>query len=125
LSRSRGSAPVDFVLVATPLVLLALTTLGIALNGYAKNIAQDVAIEAARYSALADQSASTASTRAQLVLDGLLGVWARPTVQAQMVELNGTCEMSVTVTLSVVALGFIAPGSLIRESASAVCEYQK
>jgi hypothetical protein len=124
LSRSKGSAPLDFILVAVPMVLLTLSVIGIAMNGFAKNIAQDIAVDTARYAALADQDSSTASARAIRGLGLALGRIFEPSVRVGLEESSSKCSFIATVTIKPVGLGFLSNFATIRESARAVCELQ-
>ncbi len=124
MSRSKGSAPVDFILVSVPLILLCLSVLGVAINGYAKNVAQDVAIEAARFAALADQDAKAGRQRALQQLSAELGLIFKPTVTADQLTEGETCIIRVAVTLKPMRLGLLNSNLTIREDGQAVCELQ-
>jgi hypothetical protein len=115
---------VDFILVAVPLVLMTLSVLSISLNGFAKNVAQDIAVDAARYASLADQGASSASNRAYTGLGLLLVQGFAPEVQVTRALTGSECKYSVQVTLKPLALGLLSGIPPIEESASAVCEIQ-
>lgn len=120
--RSRGSAPVEFILVSVPLLLMTLSTLSLSFTGFAKNIAQDVAVDTARYASLADQSALTARERAYRGLGLLLVEGFAPEVQVTRSLTDSQCEYEVTVKLKPLVVGLISENSHIEESASAVCE---
>jgi len=112
------------VLVSAPLVLLSLSVIGISLNGYASNIAQDVAIEAARYASLADTTQLESQKRALDELHVSLGFEFEPVVTiSKRVEL-GVCSNFVSVRLQAIRLGLLPSSFELEESASAVCEIQ-
>jgi Flp pilus assembly protein TadG len=124
LSLSRGSAPVDFILVSVPMILLSISVLGVAVNGYAKNVAQDVAIDAARYGALADQDPAAGGKRASGALRVALGAIFAPQVIAETATEGDACVVRVTVTLTPLRLGLLGSSLKIRESGHAFCEIQ-
>lgn len=114
----------DFILVSVPLVLMTLSVLSISLNGFAKNVAQDIAVDTARYAALADQGASSAMTRASRGLSLLLIEGFAPVVQVSRSASDSQCKYAVKVTLKPLAMGLLSGIPPIEESASAVCELQ-
>jgi Flp pilus assembly protein TadG len=62
-SSSRGSALVDFVLLAVPFVLIPFSVISLSVISYAQNVLQDSAVEGARYAALADQESARGCER--------------------------------------------------------------
>ena len=105
-------------------MLLTLSVIVVALNGYAKNIAQDVAIDAARFAALADQGAAEAEVRAVHQLGILMGALFSPTVSIVRETRGQICIIKSNVILKSVPLGLVRAQNTIRESASATCEIQ-
>jgi Flp pilus assembly protein TadG len=122
LQTSRGSAPVEFILVGVPLVLLTLSVLGVAINSYATNIAQDVAIQAATYAALADTDVLEAQRLAENQLKLALGEGVQ--VDVSVARLGTPCESKAIVNLTPANLGFIVSKARIEEVAIEVCEIQ-
>jgi hypothetical protein len=114
----------EFILVTVPMLLMSLTVVGLAINGFAKNIAQDVAVEAARFAALADQGVPAARERALQSLSRVLPKSWAPDVQVIRRSPTATCSYEATVTLKPLAIGFLLGIGTIRESAHAVCELQ-
>ena len=114
----------EFILVTVPMLLMSLTVVGLAINGFAKNIDQDVAVEAARFAALADQGAPAARERALQSLSRVLPKSWAPDVQVIRRSPTATCSYEATVTLKPLAIGFLVGIGTIRESAHAVCELQ-
>lgn len=107
-----------------PLLVLTMSVLGISVNGYAKNIAQDIAIETSRYAALADQDASTAKSRAQKLLGIGVGSVFQPRVEVVKNVSSDGCSFHVEVTMVAMPLGVLSGISWIRETANATCELQ-
>jgi hypothetical protein len=106
------------------MLLIALTVVGFAVNGFAKNIARDVAVETARFAALADQDASMAKDRATQSLRLVLpSSWAAD-VQVMAMTSRATCSFEAIVTVKPLAIGFLFGIGKIKESARAVCELQ-
>jgi Flp pilus assembly protein TadG len=125
LLRSKGSAPVDFILIAVPMLLVELGIIAIAINGYAKNIAQDIAVEAAQFAALADQSAETARAKAAQELRDNLGQVFQATVSVARVNLaSGECLVESSVNLQPVGLGIFGSLGRLQLSGVSVCEVQ-
>jgi hypothetical protein len=107
------------------MLLLTLSVVGVAFNGFAKNIAQDVAVDTARFAALADQNSLLASERANRLLGRTLNSAFAATVQVSQSKSTGRCTYEVNVTLKPLAIGFLSGISTIKESALAVCELQR
>jgi hypothetical protein len=101
---------------------MALSILGVAVNSYGANIAQDVAVEAARYASLADTTPSEAELRAIEQLKSALG----ESVDAEVIvsRLSKPCENLATVRLRSIPLGLIGNAIRIEESAIEICELQ-
>jgi hypothetical protein len=115
---------VDFILVSIPMVFLTLSVIGISINGFAKNIAQDIAVDTARFAALADQDSTKATERALTRLRAVLsGTFSPSAVVSREISSLG-CTYEVTVTLRPVAMGFLTVARPIRETARAICELQ-
>lgn len=104
--------------------MLSLSILGVSINGYAKNIAQDVAIDAARYSALADQDLVAGQNRALSALRAELGGIFKATVTARTDSADGVCANSIQVSLKPMRLGLLGSSLTIKETGTAICELQ-
>lgn len=78
-----GSAAVEFVLISLPLVLLAVTSMAIALNSFVSIVIRDSAIEGARFAALADQNSAAGCLRAQQLINVALAGKFVPKVSCQ------------------------------------------
>jgi hypothetical protein len=105
-----------------PLLLLWISIMGITLNGFARNIAQDVAIDAARYGALADQSADEANERAYDSIQGILGKNFSAKVSASKAVTATSCYVEVSVSLTTIPIGFLKAASEVHEVGFATCE---
>lgn len=101
----RGSAAVEFVLVALVLIPLVLGVLNLALVLFVRNTLTAAASEGARYGARPDHGPAAAArlTRAQIA-DVLAGRYARD-VTARPVAVRGQPGLQVTVEARVPALG--------------------
>lgn len=105
--------------------MLSLGVVTFSINGYAANIAQDVAIESAHLAALADVDLSEARlTAAQNLTEALGGVF-KGTVTVDIGQTAEGCRAAAVVTVSTVVLGLLGKSVDIKEVASAVCELQE
>lgn len=115
----------DFILVSVPLLLLTVSIMGVAINGFARNVAQDIAIDSARFGALADQNASAARVRAQGLLAGPLLRLFRSDVSATSTSSSAGCRVQVSVSIKTIGFGLLSEALLVEEKASAPCEIQE
>lgn len=95
-----GSAVVEFVLISVPLVLLAVTTVTIALTSFVSMVIRDSAVEGARFAALADQNSDAGCLRAQQLISAALAGKFVPKVSChsldgleEIVMVNGRLQM--------------------------------
>lgn len=95
-----GSAVVEFVLISVPLVLLAVTTVTIALTSFVSMVIRDSAVEGARFAALADQNSDAGCLRAQQLIGAALAGKFVPKVSChsldgleEIVMVNGRLQM--------------------------------
>jgi hypothetical protein len=109
-------------LVAAPLVLLSLSVIGVAINTYASNVAQDVAVEAARYGSLADSNLGEAQSLAIESLKSALG--SNVDADVAISRFSQPCATAVTVRLRAIALGLLSSNRGIEEKAIEICEIQ-
>jgi hypothetical protein len=73
VSRDRGSAVADFVLVAFPMLALFIGTVTISFASYARTVILDATIEGARFAALADQSLAAGTQKTRELVQASLG----------------------------------------------------
>ena len=101
----RGSAPVEFVMVAVLLVAVALTVLQIAFVAHIRAVAIDSAIAGAAHAALADTADSEGVVRAtELVSRGIAASLVR-SVWVTSGEVAGKQIVSITMQLGVPMIG--------------------
>ena len=73
VSRDRGSAVADFVLVAFPMLALFIGTVSVSFASYARTVILDATIEGARYAALADQNTAAGIQKTKQLVRSSLG----------------------------------------------------
>jgi Flp pilus assembly protein TadG len=73
VSRERGSAVADFVLVAFPMLALFVGTVSISFASYARTVILDATIEGARFASLADQNTSAGIQKTKQLVQSSLG----------------------------------------------------
>lgn len=73
VSKERGSAVADFVLVAFPMLALFVGTVTISFASYARTVILDATIEGARFAALADQSLVAGTQKTNDLVQASLG----------------------------------------------------
>ena len=122
--ESRGSAAVDFVLISVPLVLLALSVLGVALFGFVRNVMFDSAIEGARFAALADQNTRAGCLRAQELFRTTLGSAIKPTFQCEQAFAGSRSVIFVTIEAAIPGLGFLPNDYRFKAVGHATSELQ-
>ena len=114
----------DFVLISVPLVLLALSVMGIALNGLVRNVMFDSAIEGARFAALADQKASAGCARAQFLFTKSLGSAIHPTFRCDQAEVGSRTVILVSLEAAIPGLGFLPNNFKLKAVGHATAELQ-
>lgn len=110
--------------MTVPLLCLSISTWGVTLNGFAKNIAQDIAIDSARYGALADSTLQEAESHARDEIAAVVGKRFSSNVAANKISKDSSCFVSVTVNLSTIPIGFLKTVSEIKETGYAACELE-
>lgn len=73
VSRERGSAVADFVLVAFPMLALFVGTVSVSFASYARTVILDATIEGARFAALADQNTTAGIQKTKQLVQSSLG----------------------------------------------------
>lgn len=109
----RGSAVVEYVMVAGLVAMIFAATLQLALALHVRNTLIDAAAAGARYGTLADRSPGDGVERTRRIVSGALGPRYAQDVVAAPVTVGGlrTLEITVVAPLPVVAL-FGPPDSL-------------
>lgn len=95
------------MLISVPLVLLALSVLGVALFGLVRNVMFDSAIEGARFGALADQNSRAGCLRAQELFVKTLGSAITPTFQCEQALMGSRSVIFVSIEATIPGLGFL------------------
>jgi len=122
MSRQRGAAVVDFVLVLVLLIPLFLGVLQVTLVLFVRNTVTAAASEGARYAATLDRDPSDGAARTRDQISGVLaGRYARG-VSAHEVTIGGAPAVEVTVHVVVPALGLGGPAVAFDVSGHAVEE---
>jgi Flp pilus assembly protein TadG len=73
VSKERGSAVADFVLVVFPMLAIFVGTVTIGMASYARTVILDATIEGARFAALADQSLAAGTQKTRELVQATLG----------------------------------------------------
>lgn len=114
VSREKGSAVTDFVLVAFPMLTIFSATIAILLGSYARIVMLDATIEGARFAALADQNLASGIAKTEELVASSLGNAAKVSVEGFLTRI-GTIESIRLVT----SLGLsIMPGSTLLSVSS-------
>lgn len=114
VSRERGSAVTDFVLVAFPMLAIFSATISITLGSYARVVLLDATIEGARFAALADQDIASGVAKTRQLVAGSLGPAARVNVEGFSSRI-GTIE-SIRLVSTLGLAGFSGSNFLIVSS---------
>ncbi len=114
LSRERGSAVVDFVLVGTLLTLFFLAIIQLTLVLHVRNTLIDAAASGARYGTLADRSAGDAEERTRSLIQSALNSGFAEQVSTSEVTYQGLRTLEVTVRAPMPVIGLIGPRDLLE-----------
>jgi Flp pilus assembly protein TadG len=115
LRGDRGSAVVEFALVAPLLLLVALTVIQVTLALHVRATLTAAAAEGARAGALADAGLRVAETRTRRVLADALGGDTAEDIVATRIVRDGTELVRVRVTARLPFLGTLGPTLLAVE----------
>lgn len=123
-SGQAGAAPIDFILTALPLIALTLSVIGLGLFSYCRNVSFDIAIESARWAALADQSASAGCDLAKLELASTLAASFSSQVRCEeMVTVAGRM-LAVEISIDFPKFSFVSAGGPLKVMGHAFAETQ-
>jgi hypothetical protein len=120
----RGSAAVDFVLISAPLVLLALSVVGVALFGLVRNVMFDSAVEGARFGSLADQNGRAGCLRAQELFNKSLGSALQPIFECEQTRIGTRSVIMVSIEAAIPGLGFLPNNYRFKAVGHATSEIQ-
>ena len=113
--RDRGSAPVEFVLVGTLVLLLGLALVQLILVLHARSTLVSSAYEGARHAAQADRTLADGESRAEsLAADALGGLVVEATASEGTVD--GAAIVTVEVAAPMPVVGLWGPGTLRVEA---------
>jgi Flp pilus assembly protein TadG len=114
VSREKGSAVTDFVLVAFPMLAIFSATISITLGSYARLVLLDATIEGARFAALADQDTASGIAKTKKLVAASLGPAARVEVEGVSTRIGTIDSIRLVSTLGV----NILPGSKLLSVSS-------
>lgn len=114
-TSDRGSAVVEFVLVAPLLLALAVGVLQVVLTLHVRSVATAAAAEGARAAALAGADPAAAVARVEALLDGSLAGTVVREVSARPTTEGGLALMVVRVDARIPLAGLLVPADLVVE----------
>ena len=115
LRCDRGSATVEFTLVALLLVLLVVTIVQVALALYVRNVVVDAAGEGARHGALLGGDRQGAVERTQQIITASVSDDYAQQITAEYVTIGGIETLVVSVTAPVPVFGLVGIGQVEAE----------
>ncbi|WP_350278310.1 TadE/TadG family type IV pilus assembly protein [Kribbella sp. HUAS MG21] len=118
----RGSAVVEFVLVATILVPLFLGILQVGLFLYVRNTVTAAASEGAHYAAVLNRTPADGEARTRELISGVVTDGLIDSVSAEQIDLDGQPGIEVTVDAHMPPLGLWGPGISFTVEGHAVKE---
>ncbi|MFM1984104.1 MAG: hypothetical protein RL723_539 [Actinomycetota bacterium] len=115
----RGSAALDFILVAIPLLMVTLAQLSIFSSAFILNVIRDSAVEGARYAALADQSSEQGCARSKSLVAAALGKSLSAVFTCQSIVQDQIALERVSITVNWIGLGALAGLSTLQAESMA------
>lgn len=115
----RGSAALDFILVAIPLLMVTLAQLSIFSSAFVLNVIRDSAVEGARYASLADQTAEQGCARSQALVAAALGKAISPVFRCQSIVQGQITLEKVSISVNWVGLGTFAGLTTLKAESTA------
>ncbi|WP_309928882.1 pilus assembly protein [Arthrobacter sp. 1088] len=113
-SAERGSAVIDFVMIAALLTLLFMSIIQLTLVLHVRNTIIDAAASGARYGTLADRTATDAQARtSELIETALNGDFAADVTTVER-NLDGIRALEVTVRAPMPLVGLIGPRGVME-----------
>jgi Flp pilus assembly protein TadG len=119
---SRGSAPVEFVLVGIVLTVLTLAIIQFGVAVYVRNVVHDAAVEGAHRAALADTTLQEGVERTREVITRTVGGAFAENVSAHDTDHLGYPAVEVTVRTTLPLVGLIGVPWALEVSAYAPAE---
>lgn len=118
----RGSAIVDFVLVAALVTMLFAGVVQLTLALHVRNTLIDCAAEGARHAALADRSPADGAERTRRLIEASLDPALDPQVSAHYTVVDGVPVARVHVTARLPVLGLLGPAGVLDVDGHALRE---
>lgn len=113
LRRDEGSAVVEFPLIAALIVVIAVTTLQVAVIMHTRNSLTDAAVQGAHHASLIGNAPQDGAERAVELARARLGVGYDVTATAQE---DATGRITVQLTAAIPLVGLLGPsGTLVVE----------
>jgi len=122
MSRQRGSAVVDFVLVLLILIPLVLGILQVALVLYVRNTLTSAASEGARYAATLGHTGPDGVARTRSQLHGVISQEYAQDIEASPTTIAGAPAVEIIVHAKVPALGMWGPSVSLSVTGHAIRE---
>lgn len=119
---SRGSAPVEFVLVGVVLTVLTLAIIQFGVAVYVRNVVHDAAVEGAHIAALADTTAGEGAARTREIIARTVGGAFAEDVSVRDTNDLGYPAVEVTVRTTLPLVGLIGVPWALEVSAHAPAE---
>lgn len=118
----RGSAPVEFIMVAALLTALTLGVIQLGVATYVRNVVHDAAVEGAYHGALADASPAAGAQRTRELISRAIGPAYGTDVATRVTVAGGREVIEVTVRASIPLVGLWPSGLTTEVSAHAPIE---
>ena len=121
-SKQDGSAVVDFILVSIPMLLIAISTIGITFTSYSRTVLTDAAIEGARFGSLADQDLNSGIVRSRELVAAALGARFPVRIQGREYFAGTIKSIEISIETLLPGIGLIPGGDLLMVQAGATVE---
>ena len=108
----RGSAIVDFVVVAPLLIAVALAVLQIILVMHVRTVLISAAAEGARAAALADSNPASGERRARAIIGESIAASAVERIEVHPVMSGGVMMMAVSIDARLPLIGLLGPTAM-------------
>lgn len=122
MTRERGSAPAEFVMVSALLVGLVLGIMQVIMVGYVRHTLIAAAAEGARMAGLADVSAEQAVDHTRTLITASLSSSYAENIRVSSADVLGIPSARVSVTAPFPALGLWSVGGVLEVDAHAPLE---
>jgi Flp pilus assembly protein TadG len=126
MTRDRGSAPVEFVLVGSLVSLMFLAVIQVGIDFHVRNVLAACVADGARYGANADVASPSAGARAanEEIREALGAGFARATAAHSGTTVDGAPVVTVVVHARLPLLAWFLPhGPTIRATGHALLEH--